>query len=61
MELTKGESIDVCMRGGSSCSSDEVLVMRMEQRGCVSSMGFKNQPHSGRNLKSQSMSSIVKY
>jgi hypothetical protein len=30
---TKGESIDAHEGGGSSCISDEVLVMRMEQRG----------------------------
>jgi len=29
----KGESIDAYSRGGSSCSSEEVLVMRMERRG----------------------------
>ena len=32
---TKGESIKACMRGGSSRSSVEILVMRMEQRGCA--------------------------
>ena len=31
----RGESIDACMRGGSSRSSDEVLVMRTERRGCA--------------------------
>jgi hypothetical protein len=30
---TKGESIDAHEGGGSSRSSDEVLVMRMERRG----------------------------
>jgi hypothetical protein len=29
----EGESIDACRRGGSSRSSEEVLVMRMERRG----------------------------
>ena len=38
---TKGESIDACTRGGSSRSSDEILVMRMEQRGCVNPKKFK--------------------
>jgi hypothetical protein len=33
--IHEGENIDACMRGGSSRSSDEVLVMRMERRGCV--------------------------
>ena len=35
MKPTKGESIDAHEGGGSSCSSDEVLVMRMERRGGV--------------------------
>ncbi len=35
MKTTKGESIDAHEGGGSSCSSDEVLVMRIERRGCV--------------------------
>ena len=30
---TKGESIDACEGGGSSSSSDEALVMRVERRG----------------------------
>jgi hypothetical protein len=29
----KNESTDAEHRGGSSCSSEEVLVMRMERRG----------------------------
>ena len=37
---TKGESIDACMRGGSSRISDEVLVMRMERRGCANPKGI---------------------
>ena len=37
-ESMKEESIDACMRGGSSCTSVEVFVMKMERRGCVSSM-----------------------
>jgi hypothetical protein len=39
----KGESIEVCARGGSSCSSDENSVMELERRGCVSPK--KNAPN----------------
>jgi hypothetical protein len=35
VRTTKGESIDAHEGGGSSCSSDEVLVMGMERRGWI--------------------------
>jgi len=34
-QIHKGESTDARYRGGTACSSDEVLVMRVERRGCV--------------------------
>ena len=49
MRPTKGESIDACEGGGSSCSSDEVLVMRMERRGCASSRRAKANQITGRS------------
>ncbi|WP_152671465.1 hypothetical protein [Desulfosporosinus acididurans] len=36
MKTTKGESTDAHEGDGTSCSSDEALVMRVEQRGCIS-------------------------
>jgi hypothetical protein len=40
----KGESTNAGHRDGPSSSSDEVLVMRMERRGWVSSQGRARQP-----------------
>ncbi len=38
----KGESTDAEHRGGPSCTSDEVSVMGMEQRGRVIQLDLKN-------------------
>lgn len=34
-QIHKDESTDAKYRGGTVCSSDEALVMRVERRGCV--------------------------
>ena len=50
MQTTKGESIDAHAGGGSSCSSDEAFVMKVERRGCLGSTKADANRETGRSM-----------
>ncbi len=50
MLTTKGESTNAHEGDGTSCSSDEALVMRVERRGCISSRKVFANRETGRSV-----------